>query len=83
MTVLRDESMIVLCALTAIGAQLDRAQLARDMRAMAEVMTRECPELAGSVGAVNQMATLIENASAGLAGDLPAMLKAGGLFRVN
>lgn len=74
---LSDESLIVLCAMTAIAAQLDQAKVAGDMRRMAALMVENCPDLADAAGAgaVNAMATLFENVSAAMAGDLPEALK--------
>ena len=74
---LSDESLIVLCAMTAIAAQLDQAKVARDMRGLAALLVETCPSIADAAGAaaVNSMATLFENVSAAMAGDLPEALK--------
>ena len=74
---LSNDSLILLCAMAAIGAQLDRAKVAGDMRRMAALMVENCPDLADAAGAgaVDVMATLYETISAGMAGDLPEALK--------
>jgi hypothetical protein len=62
---LSDESLIVLCAMTAIAAQLDGAKLASDMRRVAAALVESCPDLATAAGgdAVHSMAALIERIS--------------------